>query len=75
MLPVRPGRARKLTSDDKPAPALVWDDMKADPTLVGHTPQGAAIAVTIAPRADAYAIDYTLSVTNGTPVTLPVDAA
>ena len=62
-----------LSLNHKPAPALVWDSTKSEPTLVARTPDGAAVQVTIAPRPEAYALDYTVLVTNATSGPLPID--
>ena len=61
-----------LTVNGKPAPALVWDSTAAEPTLVGRSGDGTTVEVKVTPRAEVYALDYTLSVVNGTAAALPV---
>jgi YidC/Oxa1 family membrane protein insertase len=63
-----------VTLDGKPAPALVWDATAKEPTLVGRTADGNTVEVKITPRTDVYALDYTLSVANGTTAALPIAA-
>jgi YidC/Oxa1 family membrane protein insertase len=63
-----------VTLNGKPAPALVWDSTAKEPTLVGRSTDGNTVEVKVTPRADAYALDYSLSVVNGTTAALPIAA-
>ncbi|MBI5508491.1 MAG: membrane protein insertase YidC [Deltaproteobacteria bacterium] len=56
------------------APALAWSGGGNELVLAGTSGEGVRTEVQIKPRPDAYALDYTLKVTNGAAEPVPVSA-